>query len=28
VVLRDAEGRLHSLALTLAIGPAGDEGPA
>jgi signal recognition particle receptor subunit beta len=28
VVLRDAEGRLYSLALTLAIGPAGDEGPA
>jgi signal recognition particle receptor subunit beta len=27
VVLRDADGRLHSLALTLAIGPAGDEGP-
>ena len=27
VVLRDAEGRLHSLTLTLAIGPAGAEGP-
>jgi hypothetical protein len=26
-VLRDADGRLHRLALTLAIGPAGDEGP-
>ena len=27
VVLRDAEGRLHSLALTLAFGPVGEEGP-
>jgi len=27
LVLRDAEGRLHSLVLTLAFGPPGDEGP-